>query len=508
VRRTALLFRVGVRLCAGAGACALAAPALPDVVVTTDGRSLEGKVVEETAERVVVETTFDGRQEVARSSVRSVDRTAPPLRDQLAWREGQAKGAKGLLETADWARAKGFREEADALYRRVVEAEPQNARARKALGHVKVGGKWMSPQEKADAEAAAAEAEMTAKGLVRHDGRWVTPEEKDALERGLRKDGGDWVTEEEWHRRRGERKVGDAWVRVGEAEGKARAAALSAALGTPLAALWGPHVDVFHEIPPADAQAVLDAAEKAHAAVVALLAPGEKEPLRDRRVEVLLFDKATPYARFAQHFAKEQGILSMPGFENWAKTSSRQKSFWWTDPVAVTAHTLFPNPAKVLASGVAHNLALVLLNRHRFAYKWNSTWLQEGFAYHVEMATLGYSDSYTVGRGGAEVTDPAPWQDAKAWRGALRDALAAGKTTAMPDLAEAPLDRMGLVELVKAWSVVDLLVALDRAKFKAFVDGTKERGATEEAALRAAYGLDHAGLEARWRAYVQAGFRP
>jgi hypothetical protein len=295
---------------------------------------------------------------------------------------------------------------------------------------------------------------------------------------------------------------------VGEAEGKARAAVLSAALGTPLAALWGPHVDVFHDLAEADARTVLDAAERAHAAVVSLLAPGEGEPLRDQRVQVLLFDKATPYARFAEHFAKEQGIHAMAGFEHWAKTSSRQKSFWWTDPVAVTAHTLFPNPVKVLASGVVHNVALVLLNRHRFAFRWNSTWLQEGFAYHVEMATLGWSDSYTVGRGGDDVGDPAPWQDAKSWRTALRGALDAGKTLPVPRLAEATLDGLGLVELVKAWSVVDLLVALDRTKFKTFVDGTKARGKSEEDALREAYGLDYDGLEARWKTYVRAGFRP
>jgi hypothetical protein len=512
VRRTALSPRVGprvgVRVLVVAAALAPALPSRADVVVTTDGRTLEGKVVSQDADLVVVETTFDGRQEVARASVKSVDTSVPPLREQLAWRTGQAKDAAGLLATAEWARKKGFRSEVDDLHHRVLETDPQNARARKALGHVKVGGRWMTPEEKAEAEAKAAEAEMLAKGLVRHDGRWVTPEEKAALEKGLRKDGDDWVTEDEWHRRRGERKVDGKWVRVGEAEGQARAAALSAALATPVAHLWAPHVDVFHEIAPADAQAVLDAAERAHAAVVSLLAPGETEPLRDQRVQVLLFDKATPYARFAEHFAKEQGIHAMPGFEAWAKTSSRQKSFWWTDPVAVTAHTLFPNPAKVLASGVVHNLALVLLNRHRFAYRWNSTWLQEGFAYHVELATLGYSDSYTVGRGGAEVGDPAPWQDAKAWRGALREALGAGKTAPMPRLAEATLDRVGLVELVKAWSVVDLLVALDRAKFKAFVDGTKARGKSEEDALREAYGLDYEGLEARWRAYVAAGFKP
>jgi hypothetical protein len=489
-------------------AAVLPRPALSDVVTTAGGEVHEGKVVEERPDAVVIDTTFHGRKEIARSDVKKVERS-PPLREQLAYRVGQAKDAKGFLEVADWARAKGFQEETTDLLRRVIELEPQNARARKALGHVKVGATWMSPEEKAAADAAAVEAEMKAKGLVLHEGRWVTPKEKDALERGLRKDGDDWVTEEEYHRRRGEKKVDGKWVRVGEEEARARAKALSEAIGTPLTALWGPHVDLIHELKPADAQAVLDAAEKAHRVATALLDPDGIEAVSNVRVQVVLFDKATPYARFVERFAEEEKIAKIPGQEGWARSASRQKSFWWPEPSAVTGHYLFPNPVKSLASNVVHNLALILLTRHRFNYRFASTWLQEGFAYHVETASLGYSDSYTIGARGSDAGDPAGWVDSKRWKESLRAAVAAAKDPSLARLAATPMDGFGLVELVKAWSVVDLLVALDRAKFKRFVDATKVRGGgVEEEALKAAYDLDYRGLEQRWRQFVQAGFRP
>jgi hypothetical protein len=500
LRLHGLLFVFGLAVAGSRGASG-------DVVTTTDGKTHEGKVVEDGAERVVIETTFDGRKELPRATVKRVDTSVPPLREQLDYRTKSATDAKSLLDAAAWAKSKGFKDEVVALHERVIALEPENARARKALGHVKVGGKWMTPKEKEAAEAASREAEMKAKGLVFHDGRWMPPEEKDALERGLRKDGDAWVTEDEWHRRRGERKVGGQWVRVGEAEGRARAAALSRAIGTPLQAMWGPHLDVFHEIPAADAKIVLEAAEKAFLLLADLLAPGP-EPLHDLRVQILLFDKATPYANFVEHFAKEQGIAAIKGQENWSRMAARQKSFWWPDPVATTAQYAFPNPVKNLASGVVHNLATILVTKHRFNYRFASPWLQEGLAYWTEAGALGYSDTYTIGRGGEDPGDPAPWQDAKRWRLALKGAVSAGRDPAVPRLADAQsIEAFGLVELVKAWSVVDLLVRLDRKKFKAFVDGTKTRGTPEEDALKAAYGFDYRGLENRWRQFVEAGFQ-
>jgi hypothetical protein len=483
-------------------------PALSDLVTTSDGTVYEGKVVEDRPDAVVIDTTFDGRKEVPREQVKKVDTSVPPLRDQLAYRVREAKEAKALLEAADWAKSKGFKDEVVELHRKVIELDPQNARARKALGHVKVGPKWMSPEEKEAADAAAVEAEMKAKGLVLHDGRWVTPQEKEALEKGLVKDGDEWVTEEAYHTRRGEKKVDGKWIRVGEEEGKARATAISQAIGTPLTALWGPHVDLIHELKPADAQALLDAAEKGFRAAASLLDPAGSEALSGLRVQVVVFDKATPYARFVERFAEEQQIGKIPGQEGWARASARQKSFWWTDPVAVTGHYVFPNTVRSVTSNVVHNLALIALNRHRFNYRWNSSWLQEGFAYRTEMASIGYSDSYTIGSGGADPGEASAWTDSKKWKDSLRGAVAVGKDPSMPRLAGATLDRLGLVELVKCWSVVDLLAGLDPAKFKAFVDGTKVRNASEEEALQAAYGLDYRGLEARWRAFVQAGFKP
>jgi hypothetical protein len=495
----------------GAAAVALlGGPARADVVTLKGGKTLEGKVVEQDADHVVVETTFDGRREVPRAEVVKVDTTVPPLREQLAFRLAGAADVAALTDLAAWAKGKGFQKEVDDVWRKVVALDPRNAKAHKALGHVRVGDAWLTPEEKAEADRAAEEAAQRAKGLVPYEGRWVTPTEKEALEKGLVRDGDEWVTEAEFHRRRGERAVDGRWVRVGEAEGRARGQALSKAIGEEVQALWGPHVDLFHDLSAQEGAACLDAAEKAAGAFLRLMRPVPADRLDDLRIEVFCANKAPTYARYVERFAEEAQVARIaPQFESWASQASKARSFWWPHPVAACGQYLFPNTLAVLQSAVAHNVTQILLVRYRFNVRFSSQWLTEGLAYHVEMATLGRSLTFTIGRAGiGGGGDPAAWQDSAKWRDLLKAQALAGGDTPFPRLARARADGFSLPDLVKAWSVVDLLVAIDPAKFKAFVDATKEKGRDEEDALRAAYGLDFRQLEARWRQSIGGGAPP
>lgn len=497
-------------LLAAALAALLGAPALADVVTVKGGRSFEGKVVAQDADKVVIETTFDGRHEVPRAEVLKVDTTVPPLREQLAFRLAAAGDVQALQDLAGWARGKGFKAEVDEVWRKVLVLDPRNAKAHKALGHLKVGEAWLTPEQKAEADRAAEEAAQRAKGLVPHEGRWVTPQEKEALEKGLVRDGDDWVTEEEFHRRRGERRVDGQWVRVGEAEGKARGEALAKALGQEVGVLWGPHVDLFHDLAPEEAAACLDAAEKAVVGFTRLLRPVPGDRLDDLRIEVFCAHKAPTYARYVERFADEAQVARIaPQFETWSSQASKARSFWWPHPVAACGQYLFPNTLPVLQSAVAHNVVQILLVRYRFNVRFSSHWLTEGLAYHLEMATLGRSHTFTVGRSGiAGGGDPASWQDSAKWRDLLKAQALAGGDSPFPRLAVVRADGFTLPDLVKAWSVVDLLVSIDPARFKAFVDATKEKDRDEQDALRTAYGMDYRQVEERWRQWIGAGAPP
>lgn len=480
-----------------------------DVVTTTDGKSYEGAVTSQEGGKVVIETTFDGTKEFARADVKSVDLTVSPLRRQLAFRLEQAKDVPSLTALVDWAKSKGFKPELLDVWKKVLAVDPNHVKAHKALGHVLVGKVWMTPEEKASADAAAVEATARAKGLVPYEGRWVTPAEKEALEKGLLKDGDDWVTEEEFHRRRGETKVDGKWARLGEAEARARAATLSKELGLTLKVEWAPHVDLIHELEAPDAKMVLDATEKVAAGFHRLMRPGPGDRLDGVRLGLHCFLKAPTYARFCEAFAKEIDVASIPGLESWARQAGRVTGFMWPKPGPVIGGYLFPYKPPELASFASHKGALALLARYRLDYKHPAPgWLAEGLAYVLELEANGRTDSYAVLRAGvAGGGDPGPWMEFGKWKDALKAAVAATQDTPAPRLMAFSDDQFQLPDLVKSWSLVTLLIRLDREKFKALVDGLKTPDTTADQALKAAYNLDARAFEARWRAWVEGGFQ-
>lgn len=483
-----------------------------DVLVTTDGRTLEGKVVEQDDTKVVIETTFQGRHEVPRAQVKSLDTRTLPLREQLAFRREQAgNDVAKLWSLHDWCRGAGFKDELKPLLEQIVRQKPDDAKARKALGHVKVDGRWMSPEEKQVLEEAQHAAAMRAKGLVPHEGRWVTPQEKEALEKGLVKDGEEWITPEEQHRRRGERLVDGAWVRVGEAEAKAYAADASNGARVTLVPRWGPRFDVLAEVDGPVAEQASLALEKAFGALRRALSPAPEDLPDDvaNRVRVVLFKKAPAYAKFAEWYAARNEIEQRaPG---WGRSVQRQPAFWWVDPEPTVALYQFPNTEKMLLSGAVHGAGLVLLTQYRMNYRFPTPWLREGFAYFLEMESLGYSLTFTLGRGGGTNqggSDTAPpWADSARWKEALKAAVAGGQDPPLKRMSGMQPEQMGYPELVKAWSVVDYLVKRKAGGFKAFVDAAKaDRDAPEEDALTKAVGLNFRQLDEAWRTWVGQGF--
>jgi hypothetical protein len=266
-------------------------------VTLADGSVLEGRVLEQGEAEVVIETTFDGEKRVARAQVKAVDLRTPPLREQLSFRLDQAGVDPALLwEAHAWAKGQGFKQELQEIVERILRQKPDDARARKLLGHEKVDGRWMSPADKAQHELDKQAAAQRAKGLVEHEGRWVTPQEKAAREKGLLQDGDDWVTEEDYHRRRGEQKVDGRWVRVGEAEGKAWGLLASQGARVPLAPLWTPHFDLLHEVPAPLATQTAEGLEKSYVALRRVLAPqGDDLPeTLAERLRVVLVPRRLP----------------------------------------------------------------------------------------------------------------------------------------------------------------------------------------------------------------------
>ncbi len=488
---------------------AAAVPALAHEVVLNDGTKLEGKVLRKDEKEVVIETTFDGMKTLKRADVKSVNENVPPLRDQLKYRASTAKNVEERWDLYTWAKRRGFVEELGYILEAIVDLKPDDRKARKLLGHKKVDGAWMTPEDEKKHLAEKFAAEQRAKGLVLYEGAWVTPEERDAREKGLLKDGDDWVTEEEWHKRRGEKLVGGKWIKVGFAEGKLLGAKVLRESRVKVAYHWGPHFDAIAEVNPEVTKRILKACEKAYSKMRSTLRPTEEDypDVVEERIRLALMKKLPGFVRFSKWFDKTYDADSLvPGF---VRAIQRQHSWWWVQDHRWTANYQFPNTEKTYVSNVVHNAGLIMLTRYKANYAFPSVWLREGFAYFLEMETLGYSQSFSLGRGGsagAGVKGPA-WADSEQWRAALRKTVTEGLDPPLRRMAKMGVDRVGYEELVKSWSIVEFLTRWDAKKFKAFIDQSKERGTSEQDALKAAFGVTYKQCDTKWRAYVTNGFK-
>lgn len=504
---TRLLFALAVLLAAVASA---PAAARAHEVETLDGTVHEGKIVVEDDEVVIIVTTFHGRVSIPRADVKRVDRLTPPLRDQLANRAEHAKDSvEELLKLHKWAKDKGFAAELVQILERILALDPGHARAHRLLGHEKVDGVWMTPEEKEAHLRVLEEQAMRAQGLVPYQGRWVTPEEKDALERGLVRDGDEWVTEEEYHLRRGEQRVDGAWIRIGEAEGKAWLEELQKGR-TQVQYRWGPGVDLYTDTEEDVTAEVQKGVEAVFRGFRALLkpAPAEYPEGVDGRVRVHVFAKQPAYARFALWFDGQEKCEEL--IAGWARAAQRQHAFWWVQPLGVVGAYRFPNTTRTVTSNAAHNMAFILLTRYRFNYRFPAPWLLEGFAYHLEMEAYGYSDTFNLHRAGtvaAQGGGVTAWADSARWRTALKELVAQGQDPPLKRIALMSTEQLGYPELVKSWSVVEFLVRRDRVKFKAFLDAGKDRERTQEEALTEALGWTWRELDQAWRDYVTADFQ-
>jgi hypothetical protein len=178
-----------------------AAPAFADEVLLRSGGRLSGVVVEQTADRVVIETA-PGRVSLPASRIARIVSSASDLAvfEERAARLG-ATDVEGWLALGLWARSRGLVTRAQTAFARVLEIDPSHPVAHEALGHVPSGGRWVTREE-----------HYAAQGLVEFEGAWVTPQERAASIRART----DAIL--------AERALAEAQARVREAEARARAA--------------------------------------------------------------------------------------------------------------------------------------------------------------------------------------------------------------------------------------------------------------------------------------------
>ncbi len=118
-----------------------------EIVTMSDGRVIEGDVVSENESEIVVKVA-SGKMTLKREEIQSVEKkksAASTLRDKMdkLTKSADKDSKDEWMTLAESASAKGAREEANRAYNRVIQIDPNNSAARKALGFVKSNGEWV-----------------------------------------------------------------------------------------------------------------------------------------------------------------------------------------------------------------------------------------------------------------------------------------------------------------------------------------------------------------------------
>ncbi len=122
-----------------------AGPALADKLILRDGRVIEGKIVSEDREKVVIEQKY-GRAAFARHEIREIVRERTP-EEEFEEAFGRAKTAADFVALGKKAKEGGLAAPARRAFERALELDPENREAREALGHRLHEGRWWTEEE-------------------------------------------------------------------------------------------------------------------------------------------------------------------------------------------------------------------------------------------------------------------------------------------------------------------------------------------------------------------------
>jgi hypothetical protein len=160
-------------------------PAVADVVVLTNGKSLEGRVTRD-GDTIVIEMA-QGSVRIPRDKVRSIEPKRTPL-DEFAERrqailQNQTTAKISLSDAAEewfllanWAAEQKLSRAREECLKNALAADSDHAGARRASGYVLQDGRWMTFMER-----------YQALGFVLFEGHWVPHEAADEV-RKLRKE--------------------------------------------------------------------------------------------------------------------------------------------------------------------------------------------------------------------------------------------------------------------------------------------------------------------------------
>lgn len=536
--------RSGVQILLLVALCALAAPLRADVLVHKDGRRIEGVILSEAGGKIRIDTGM-GTLEFARAEIVSIER-GKTRAQQYAERKALCKTAEDLYQLGTWARDQKLSREARTCMLEAVELDPDHAGAQQFLGRVPYKGEWMTPEERDARQKADEEAEMRARGLVRHAGSdgsvsWVTPEEKAHLDKGEVFVDGAWIPFEAAQRRRGLELFEGAWYPRSEALARTNAAVVEALAGVKLERVLTDDALVCGPQSAEELLAVAEGLKKGRAWFEEVFqAPAGLELFGGRRAELYMFTQNDAYTGTVDHFASLTTTVP-PG---WTEAVKKTHGFLWWDPYPLSSARQWKRPVEDLPGHCYHNWGHLLLNRLNYDGRLLPPWFDEGVAGVLEFRVHARNAVFCRGSKSPAPAGPdtgggkAPrGRDTKAgkaargtdavapfdpnavragqWRAALVAGL--GQVPAFDELASLQFDEMEPADIAASMAVVEWLGSRGSGALRRFHDVLRKtappsptrvlpnsllREAVYEEAFQSASGMGWKAADEAWRQWI------
>jgi hypothetical protein len=482
----------------------LAPVALADIIELKGGGTVEGEILSESAESVLIKTRY-GKMDIPRARIAKITRSKSvrqEYEDRLL--ALKADDAEGHFQLALWAKSQGLRKESSALVEKAAEIDPMHAGANEALGRVLFEGRYVTPEERESILRGREDDEMGKRGLVRYKDRWVTPEEKSALERGLVKHEGRWMTPDEKKKAQGFVRYKGEWIHEDDLERLKDLDRFRAVVKGKLEAIDTPHFRFFTVYPEAQTRKVAEACERVYDQFFRVfdLAEGEKVFHR-AKCRVFLFRKAIYFDRFMDWFGPEMELE--PARVNLIR---QNRGTYYIYPEPYIAGYQFPDPFEQLMGRTVHKVGHIMIHGWKYDGEWMPWWITEGLGAYWEIAVLGRCDTYFItirdyGNMGDSMAEK--WRDSEDWKVKLKGIVGSRRDPSLVDIRKKTLNEIGHVELAKSWSVVDWLIARHRKEFIEFILLMK-RGEKQDDAARKAFGKNWREMDKEWREYVSANY--
>jgi hypothetical protein len=150
-------------------------PAVGDMYVLAGGGRVVGKLLnadEKPRTKYVIKTASGGQVTLQKSQVKQILHSRAELIEYEEIRPSYPDTAEGQWALAQWCLENKLSSQRKKHLRRVIELQPDHAKARRILGYSLVGGKWTTQEER-----------MTSQGFILHKGKWISAQEIELLEK-------------------------------------------------------------------------------------------------------------------------------------------------------------------------------------------------------------------------------------------------------------------------------------------------------------------------------------